>query len=298
MGQNGKKHFFAQFFGGNAPKKPTFTHLGQSRYRLSKPGRFKYQMMRDIYATGYPAEMWDTLPYRLKPGEDIRDVAQKTWIRSRARGATVYMDSADLQRRTGIAKRNPNDYDAVKRLVEHRGLIPNGTHTFESLASGPLKGKMKIIGDHDRRTSIIARNDTAKAGDLYTSTIFAPAWSSNRGLMGAIGSYRSYLPTDSFIYKGDDGIYIRSYQKLTLDDFDYSSNNWIAGIYNKFSRELGKTVDIDANGQGYLRELFIPANRNHAFDLNNSGWVDNRRSNTVKRGREIAAIRERVAQGM
>lgn len=91
---------------------------------------------------------------------------------------------------------------------------------------------------------------------------------------------------------------MRAYQKLALDNFDYESNNPIAGFYNNIFREAGKAVNIDYDGQGVLREFYIDPQSDVVMDLApNRDWRG-AKGDVIARGREFAEIRERVEQGI
>lgn len=130
---------------------------------------------------------------------------------------------------------------------------------MRDLAANDLKDEVTIIG-YDVDPSDFHENDTAEAISLYRKIPLR--WSAlsdaNTQLKGILGSGRTYMSDRSRLYKDQNGTYLQTYERFAPDNWDYEGGNALyVQAANDLRREPGKTVGLEFDGKGLMREFYF-----------------------------------------
>ncbi len=277
FGKKFVQDFMRQTFLQDSP----YEYRGHNTFRVTNFDNINHEDFADIYATGSPRAYWgkepESAPKSKQPRYERvpyvatvapwlmnritgrRNAAWRRWQRSNAAGATVLMDNKEALLRSGAAYRPIEDYKMVRDIQTNLDAIRSGIHTMRDLAANDLKDEVTIVG-YDVDPSDFHENNTAQAISLYGKIPLR--WSAlsdpNTQLKGILGSGRTYLSDRSRLYKDQNGTYLQTFERFAPDNWDYEGGNvWYVQAANDLRREPGKTVGLEFDGKGLMREFYF-----------------------------------------
>lgn len=110
---------------------------------------YRERDVRNLFELGVPSFK----PTNQKRSRRERRKIAEAWLRTPGPGATLYMDSAEAIKRAKISRWRIGRYDAIKKLIQFRYSLPDGTYSFEELATGKLRGGLNYVGYDDPKKS-------------------------------------------------------------------------------------------------------------------------------------------------
>lgn len=220
-------------------QKPTLREIGPYTYEVWNYDGPVFNAVRDLYAVGGTQSKYRPGPMDTISLQKSRARSRDYWVKSNEPKITLWMDQSQVIPRTRINRRAPGVYDAVRAIFRDQHRIPQGVYSMRSLANGPLKGKLDVVGYANQER--LPENDTAEGGKVYWSIPLMQ----NPGLGGVIGSYRTYLDDSTTVTQGRQarqgrqGTHIMAYENLADDNWDYTSDSELAQVYNFFCKRAG-----------------------------------------------------------